>query len=50
VFSEEGRVILYGVEDLVVVRTGADTLVMPRDRAKDLKFLLHELGKLEEAT
>lgn len=50
VFSEQGRVILYDVEDLVVVRTGADTLVMPRDRAKDLKALLRELDDVAEAT
>ncbi len=49
VFSEQGRVVLYGVEDLIVVRTEDDTLVMPRGRARDLKALLHELDELEEA-
>lgn len=45
VFAEEGEVVLFGVEDLVVVRTGDKTLVLPRDRAADLKTLLGELEK-----
>lgn len=45
VFSEGGRVVLFGVSDLVVVRTGEVTLVLPRDRAADLKALLRELGE-----
>jgi mannose-1-phosphate guanylyltransferase len=45
VWAEEGRVVLYGVEDLVVVRTGDMTLVMPRHRAAELKDLLRELGE-----
>jgi mannose-1-phosphate guanylyltransferase len=44
VFSEDGEVVLFGVDDLVVVRTADTTLVLPRDRASDLKTLLHELG------
>jgi hypothetical protein len=36
-------VVLFGVDDLVVVRTGATTLVMPRARAPHLKKLLAEL-------
>jgi mannose-1-phosphate guanylyltransferase len=43
VFSEGGRVVLFGAEDLVVVRTADTTLVMPRARASDLKRLLTEL-------
>ncbi len=43
-WADEGRVVLWGVEDLVVVRTGEVTLVMPRDRAPALKDLL---GRLE---
>ncbi len=43
VFSEEGEVVLFGVEDLVVVRTRDKTLVLPRGRAADLKTLLAEL-------
>ena len=44
IFSEAGSVILFGTEDLVVVRTGDLTLVLPRHRAADLKTLLVELG------
>jgi mannose-1-phosphate guanylyltransferase len=44
VFSEDGSVVLFGTEDLVVVRTGELTLVLPRERAADLKTLLAELG------
>ncbi len=45
VFAEEGEVVLYGVSDLVVVRTPDRTLVLPRERAADLKTLLSELEK-----
>jgi mannose-1-phosphate guanylyltransferase len=44
VFSEQGDVVLYGVDDLVVVRTANTTLVLPRSRAADLKTLLGKLG------
>jgi mannose-1-phosphate guanylyltransferase len=47
VVADQGRVVLFGVNDLVVVRTEAETLVMPRHRAGDLKALL---DALEEAT
>ena len=43
VYSEEGQVVLFGVENLIVVRTGETTLVMPRERAFDLKNLLQKL-------
>ena len=45
VFAEQGEVVLFGVEDLVVVRTRDTTLVLPRERAADLKTLLAELEK-----
>ncbi|MHB1192453.1 MAG: mannose-1-phosphate guanylyltransferase [Longimicrobiales bacterium] len=45
VFAEDGRVVLFGVHDLVVVRSGKVTLVLPRDRAADLKSLLRQLGE-----
>jgi mannose-1-phosphate guanylyltransferase len=45
VFAEEGSVVLFGVENLVVVRTGDTTLVLPRERAADLKTLLTELER-----
>ena len=41
---EQGDVVLFGVHDLVVVRSGQTTLVLPRGRAADLKTLLGELG------
>jgi mannose-1-phosphate guanylyltransferase len=44
VFSEQGDVVLYGVDDLVIVRTASTTLVLPRSRAANLKTLLGELG------
>jgi mannose-1-phosphate guanylyltransferase len=47
VFADEGRVVLFGVDGLVVVRSGETTLVLPRERAADLKSLL---GRLGEAT
>jgi mannose-1-phosphate guanylyltransferase len=45
VFAADGEVVLFGVSDLVVVRTRDTTLVLPRDRAADLKTLLTELEK-----
>lgn len=45
VYSEDGEVVLFGVDDLVVVRTADRTLVLPRSRAADLKSLLKELGE-----
>jgi mannose-1-phosphate guanylyltransferase len=46
VWADEGRVVVWGVNGLVVVRTGETTLVMPLERAPDLKTLL---ARLEEA-
>lgn len=44
VFSEEGgSVVVFGADDLIVVRTGETTMVLPRDRAADLKALLARL-------
>jgi mannose-1-phosphate guanylyltransferase len=43
VFAESGTVVLFGTDDLVVVRTEDLTLVLPRDRAVDLKTLLGAL-------
>lgn len=43
VYAEGGEVVLFGVDDLVVVRSGARTLVMPRERAATLKSLLERL-------
>lgn len=43
VWSEDGRVVLFGVEGLVVVQSGGRTLVTTRERAPDLKQLLRSL-------
>lgn len=43
VFAEGGDVVLFGTEDLVVVRTNETTLVLPRSKAADLKSLLARL-------
>jgi mannose-1-phosphate guanylyltransferase len=45
VFSEDGRVVLFGIEDCVVVQSGPVTLVTPRTCAPDLKRLLRALGE-----
>jgi mannose-1-phosphate guanylyltransferase len=42
-YSEDGAVVLFGVHDLVVVRSGGVTLVTPRRRAPELKELLAAL-------
>lgn len=47
VWSESGRVTLFGVSGLVVVRSEEETLVMPRERANELKSLLRELEEDE---
>lgn len=43
VWAEEGAVVAYGVEDLVVVRAGGVTLVTTKERAARLKELLEKL-------
>ncbi len=43
VWAEDDVVVLYGVRDLVVVRANGRVLVMPRDRAADIKRLLDAL-------
>jgi mannose-1-phosphate guanylyltransferase len=45
VWSEDGAIVLFGVEDLVVVRTGAVTLVAARERTPELKSLLKQLPR-----
>ena len=40
VWTEGGRVHLFGMHDTVVVQIGDETLVMPKDNAADLKRLL----------
>ncbi|NNM35087.1 MAG: mannose-1-phosphate guanylyltransferase [Gemmatimonadetes bacterium] len=42
-FADEGRLVLLGVRDLVVVQTGDLTVVLPRSEAPDLKRYLKAL-------
>jgi len=42
-WAEDGSIVLFGVEGLVVVRSGGTTLVTTRARAPDLKALLARL-------
>lgn len=42
-WADRGTIIGYGVENLVIVREGDITLVMPREKAADLKRLVHSL-------
>ena len=42
-WSDEGPVVMYGTEDLVVVRANDITFVAPRDRTPDLKKLIEQL-------
>ena len=44
-WSDQGPVVLYGTEDLVVVRANNVTFVAPRDRTPDLKRLLEQLPR-----
>ena len=43
VYADQGSVVLYGTDGLVVVRTGETTVVLPRDKAGDMKALLAAL-------
>lgn len=45
VWSEDGRIVLFGVDNLVVARSGGETLVTTREHAPRLKELL---ARLEE--
>jgi mannose-1-phosphate guanylyltransferase len=45
VWSEDGRVVLFGVDDLVVVRSGEETLVTRRELAPELKRALAEIER-----
>jgi mannose-1-phosphate guanylyltransferase len=43
VYTDDAPIVLFGVSDLVVVRTGRVTLVAARSQASQLKTLLAEL-------
>ena len=44
-WADEGAIVVFGAEDLVVVRTGNVTLVAARDRTAELKSLLKQLPR-----
>jgi mannose-1-phosphate guanylyltransferase len=44
VYAEDRSVVLFGVEDLIVVQSGDTTMIVPRTRAAELKAFM---GKLE---
>jgi mannose-1-phosphate guanylyltransferase len=44
-WSEDGAIVLFGVNDLVVVRAGGVTLVTARERTPELKSLLKQLPR-----
>ena len=46
VWADSGRVVLFGVDDLIVVRSGDEVLVMRRDLAPHLKRALGQLGEV----
>lgn len=43
-FSDAGTIAVLGVEGLVVVRTGDTVLVMPKERAQEVRKIVAELG------
>ena len=47
VYAEDGRVVLFGVEDLIVVQSGDTTMIVPRTRAPDLKAFMEKLERDE---
>jgi mannose-1-phosphate guanylyltransferase len=44
-FSDQGLIAALGVKDLVIVRTGDVTLVVPRERAQEVRTLVQRLKK-----
>ena len=48
-YATEGTVTVLGVEGLVVVRTGDAVLVMPRDRAQEVRRIVRELERRRRA-
>ncbi|MFL5636568.1 MAG: mannose-1-phosphate guanylyltransferase [Gemmatimonadaceae bacterium] len=49
VHADSGNVVLYGVDNLVVVAHNGMTLVTTREKASDLKRLVESLGSREQA-
>ncbi len=44
-FADQGTIAALGVSGLVVVRTGDAVLVVPRERAQEVKALVDELAR-----
>jgi hypothetical protein len=42
-WADDGSIVVFGADNLVVVRSGGITFVAPRDRTPDLKQLLSRL-------
>jgi hypothetical protein len=42
-WADDGSIVVFGADDLVVVRSGGITFVAPRERTPELKKLLAEL-------
>jgi mannose-1-phosphate guanylyltransferase len=49
IYADDGQVVVIGVDDLVVVRTEDRTLVIPRERAADLKTYLDRMREAGDA-
>ncbi len=43
IYAEEGPIVAFGVDDLIIVRTPAATFVTTRERSAELKSMLAEL-------
>jgi mannose-1-phosphate guanylyltransferase/mannose-1-phosphate guanylyltransferase/mannose-6-phosphate isomerase len=41
--SDGLRIAMVGVEDLIVVASGSDVLILPRGRSQDVKLLLEAM-------
>jgi len=44
-WADEGQIAVLGVSDLIVVRTGDTVVVVPKDRAQDVKSLVDSLAR-----
>ena len=43
--SDGARIALVGVEDLIVVASGTDILIMPRGRSQEIKKLIEAMKR-----
>ncbi len=47
IVCEDGTVAAFGIQGLVIVKSGDTVLVCPRDRAEEVKAFLHRCGRTE---